>query len=146
MLLNAPMAKEIDLRGWKVNTGGMALPRGLAKAALDMGVEVFHGYGMSETCPILTLANLKPQMMEWEIDRQLDFRTKTGFPIPLVDLKIVDEAGNPCRDGSPQADRCADPLVHSGLLQSPNIRTIVEDGRLHTGDIANMDEKHANHG
>ena len=97
MLLNHPLAKEIDLCGWKVNTGGMALPRGLAKTALEMGVEVFHGYGMSETCPILTLANLKPHMIDWDIEGQLDFRTKTGFPIPLVDLKIVDEDGYPVR-------------------------------------------------
>jgi fatty-acyl-CoA synthase len=142
MLLNAPMAREIDLRGWKVNTGGMALPRGLAKAALEMGVEVFHGYGMSETCPILTLANLKPQMMEWEIDRQLDFRTKTGFPIPLVDLKIVDESGNPVpRDGkSPGEIVVRTPWCTQGYFKNPEqSEELWKGGRLHTGDVANMD-------
>ncbi len=94
MLINHPLAKEMDLRALKVNTGGMALPRGLAKTALEMGIQLFHGYGMSETCPILTLANMKPHMMDWDMERQLDVRTKTGFPIPLVDLKITDHDGN----------------------------------------------------
>jgi len=60
MLLNSPAAKDVDLSGWKVIIGGSALPRGLAKTAMDRGVEIYTGYGMSETCPILTLANLKP--------------------------------------------------------------------------------------
>jgi len=144
MLLNAPMAKEIDLRGWKVNTGGMALPRGLARAALELGVEVFHGYGMSETCPILTLANLKPHMMGWEIGRQLDFRTKTGFPIPLVDLRIVDEEGNPVpRDGkSPGEIVVRTPWCTQGYFKNPEqSEQLWRGGRLHTGDIANMDEE-----
>ena len=93
MLINHPMAGQMDLSSWKVNTGGMALPRGLAKTALEMGIQLFHGYGMSETCPILTLANMKPHMMDWDVERQLDVRTKTGFPIPLVDLKITDQEG-----------------------------------------------------
>ena len=89
-----------EFRGWKVNTGGMNLPRGLAEKALDLGIEIFHGYGMSETCPILTLANLKPPMMDWDRQAQLDYRTKTGFPVPLVDLRVVDEDGNEVpRDG-----------------------------------------------
>ncbi|MGB6066773.1 MAG: fatty acid--CoA ligase [Desulfomonilaceae bacterium] len=144
MLLNHPLAGEIDLTGWKVNTGGMALPRGLAKKALEMGVEVFHGYGMSETCPILTLANLKPHMIAWDMEAQLDFRTKTGFPIPLVDLKIVDERGNPVpRDGkSPGEIVVRTPWCTQGYLKnSGQSEELWKGGRLHTGDVANMDEE-----
>jgi fatty-acyl-CoA synthase len=142
MLLNDPAANEVDLRGWKVNTGGMALPRGLAKTILEKGIQVFHGYGMSETCPILTLANLKPHMMGWEIDRQLDFRTKTGFPIPLVDLKIVDESGEPVpRDGkTPGEIVVRTPWCTQGYFKNPEeSEQLWRGGRLHTGDVANMD-------
>ena len=41
---------------WKVVIGGAALPQGLARAALDRGIDVFAGYGMSETCPLLTIS------------------------------------------------------------------------------------------
>ncbi len=142
MLINHPMAREMDLSSWKVNTGGMALPRGLAKTALEMGIELFHGYGMSETCPILTLANMKPHMMDWDMERQLDIRTKTGFPIPLVDLKIVDDHGNFLpMDGSSQGEiTVRTPWCTQGYFKNQDkSEELWQSGRLHTGDVADMD-------
>ncbi len=144
MLINHPMAKEMDLSGWKVNTGGMALPRGLAKTALEMGIELFHGYGMSETCPILTLANMKPHMMDWDVERQLDVRTKTGFPIPLVDLKITDQEGKFLpTDGSSQGEiTVRTPWCTQGYFKNDDkSEELWKDGRLHTGDVADMDRE-----
>ena len=71
---------------------GGHLPKGLAEAALERGIDVFGGYGMSESCPILTLAQLSPAMLEADRVRQLDSRVKAGWPVPLVDLRIVDDA------------------------------------------------------
>ncbi|MDR3604385.1 MAG: long-chain-fatty-acid--CoA ligase, partial [Syntrophaceae bacterium] len=142
MLINHPLSKEMDLRGWKVNTGGMALPRGLAKTALEMGIELFHGYGMSETCPILTLANMKPNMMDWDMERQLDVRTKTGFPIPLVDLKIVDDHGNflPMDGQSSGEITVRTPWCTQGYFKNhEKSEELWKGGRLHTGDVADMD-------
>lgn len=144
MLINDPAAKDVDFRGWKVNTGGMALPRGLAKQLLKMGIEVFHGYGMSETCPILTLANLKPHMMDWDMERQLDYRTKTGFPLPLVELQVVDQSGNPVpRDGqSPGEIVVRTPWCTQGYFKEPEkSEELWSGGRLHTGDVAVMDQE-----
>ena len=144
MLINHPMAKEMDLSGWKVNTGGMALPRGLAKTALEMGIELFHGYGMSETCPILTLANMKPHMMDWDVERQLDVRTKTGFPIPLVDLKITDQEGKFLpTDGSSQGEiTVRTPWCTQGYFKNDDkSEELWKGGRLHTGDVADMDRE-----
>ncbi|MBI5568583.1 MAG: fatty acid--CoA ligase [Desulfomonile tiedjei] len=144
MLLDHPVAKEIDLRGWKVNTGGMALPRGLAQRALEKGIEIFHGYGMSETCPILTLAHLKPRMMQWDRERQLDIRTKTGFPLPLVDLKIVDETGRAVpRDGKSYGEiTVRTPWCTQGYFKDPErSEELWKDGYLHSGDVAQQDEE-----
>ena len=41
MLLGAPVAGEIDLSGWKVVIGGSAMSAGLARAAMDRGIDVF---------------------------------------------------------------------------------------------------------
>jgi fatty-acyl-CoA synthase len=144
MLINHPKAREVDLRGWKVNTGGMALPRGLAKTLMEMGIEVYHGYGMSETCPILTLANLKPHMMDWDMERQLDYRTKTGFPLPLVDLKILNEDGRTApRDGMSTGEiTVRTPWCTQGYFKNPETsEELWRGGRLHTGDIATIDEE-----
>src|SRR2546426_8033377 len=80
MLLANPKVKESGLKGWKVVIGGAALPRALAKQAMQAGIDIFAGYGMSETCPVLTLAHLKSHMEIWDIDRQVEVRCKTGRP------------------------------------------------------------------
>src|SRR5215469_6315844 len=56
MVLDGAKAKGVDLSRWTVLIGGAALARPLARRALEMGIDVFTGYGMSETCPVLTLA------------------------------------------------------------------------------------------
>src|SRR5439155_906988 len=94
MMPNSPASREVDLSHWKIVVGGSALPKGLARAALDRGIDLFSGYGMSETCPILTLAQLKPYMLDRDADAQVEIRTRTGLPIPLVDLRIVDDQMN----------------------------------------------------
>lgn len=144
MLINDPVARTIDLSNLKLNTGGMALPRGLAKTVMEMGIEVFHGYGMSETCPILTLANLKPHMMDWDIEGQLDYRTKTGFPVPLVNLTVVDETGKPVpRDGKTTGEIVVrTPYCTQGYFkETERSEELWKGGRLHTGDIATIDEE-----
>src|SRR6516225_161044 len=72
MLLTSPGASGVDWSGWKVVIGGSALPKGLAKLALDMGIDVFGGYGLSETGPALSIAQLKPSMTELDADTQLE--------------------------------------------------------------------------
>ncbi len=58
MLLNNALAEKVDLSKWKVIIGGSAMPPALAKRARDLGIDVFGGYGMSETCPVLTLSQI----------------------------------------------------------------------------------------
>ena len=54
--LNAPEAESVDFSGWKMTIGGSALPVALAVQARARGIDLFSGYGMSETGPVLTLA------------------------------------------------------------------------------------------
>ncbi|MGM0788436.1 MAG: AMP-binding protein, partial [Thermodesulfobacteriota bacterium] len=80
MLVSSPAIKQFDLTGWKVIIGGSALPRGLCKEALHLGINIWAAYGMSETCPLLTVAILKPHMLEWSEDEQVKMRCRTGRP------------------------------------------------------------------
>ena len=92
------------MNGWKVIIGGAALPQALAKEALQRGIDIVTGYGMSETCPVLTLSHLKLKYETWDIDRQVAVRTKTGRPIPLVNIRIVDfEMNDVQHDGARRA-------------------------------------------
>jgi fatty-acyl-CoA synthase len=93
MITSAPAARQFDLSRWKVVIGGARLPKGMVREANELGIKVYSGYGMSETAPVLTLAYLKPYMDKWEDDKKLDVLVKTGVPIPLVNLKVVDSEG-----------------------------------------------------
>ena len=56
MLLTACEAAGTDLKGVTMIIGGSALPKALAKRALEIGLDVCTGYGMSETGPLISVA------------------------------------------------------------------------------------------
>ncbi len=59
MLLTACEAAGTDLKGVTMIIGGSALPKALAKRALELGLDVCTGYGMSETGPLISVAHLE---------------------------------------------------------------------------------------
>jgi acyl-CoA synthetase (AMP-forming)/AMP-acid ligase II len=93
MLLASPSSAAVDLSGLSITIGGSALSMGLCKAARQRGINITTGYGMSETCPVLTIANLRPHMLEWSEEEQMDVRCRTGLPVPFVDVRVVDPGG-----------------------------------------------------
>jgi len=142
MLLTSPTAKDIDLSEWTVVIGGSALPKGLAKLALDKGIDIFGGYGLSETCPVLSLAQLKPSMTELDADGEIEYRTKAGLPIQLVDLRIVDEHMHDVpHDGKTTGEVVVRaPWLTQGYLNDPtNSEDLWRGGYMHTKDIGTID-------
>ncbi|HEV8314095.1 MAG TPA: fatty acid--CoA ligase [Burkholderiaceae bacterium] len=141
MLLSSPVAQQLDLHGWKVIVGGSALPRGLAQAAVERGIDIFSGYGMSETCPILTIAQVKTPMLA-DAERALDIRARAGLPIPLVELRTVDEQmhDTPHDGTSPGEVVARAPWLTQGYLQNPQAsQALWAGGWLHTNDIGVID-------
>ena len=142
MLLTHPAVNTVDLSGWKVIVGGSALPKGLAKLAMDRGIDIWGGYGLSETCPGLTIAQLKPGMAELDADTQLEYLTKAGLPDLLVDLRLVDEQMHDVpHDGKATGEVVVRaPWLTQGYLKDPeNSENLWRGGYLHTGDIGNID-------
>ncbi|MFW5936715.1 MAG: fatty acid--CoA ligase [Desulfosalsimonas sp.] len=142
MLLSAPEADKTDLSGWKVIIGGAALPRGLAEAAMERGINIYAGYGMSETCPVLTVANLKPHMLGWDTKDQLTYRCRTGLPVPNAYVEIADADGNFLpHDGKTTGEVIVrTPWLTAGYLKDPEkSEQLWENGWLHTGDIGFID-------
>jgi fatty-acyl-CoA synthase len=142
MLVTSPAINQVDLTGWKVIIGGSALSRGLCAQALKHGINLYTGYGMSETCPVLSLAMIKPHLMEADQDEQVAIRCMTGLPIPHVQMKIVDMDGKELpHDGKTAGEVVVRaPWLTQGYIKSEEkSEELWADGWLHTGDIGVMD-------
>ena len=142
MLLSHPAAQDTDLSHWKVVIGGSALPRSLAKRAMELGIDIFGGYGLSETGPVLTLAQLDASILETDPNDQLVIRCKAGRPLPLVDLRVVDEDMNDVpHDGEAAGEVVvrAPWLTQAYLKDADASQQLWRGGYLHTGDIGNID-------
>lgn len=144
MLLASPKIQKMDLSGWKVMIGGATLPKAMCKQILELGIDAFTGYGMSETCPILSVAKLSKEELELGIQEQTELRVKTGKPLALVETKIVDENMNEVlKDAQATGEIVvrAPWLTQGYFKDEKNSQALWRGGYLHTGDVANIDEK-----
>jgi len=138
MLLQADPAQSIDLSHWKVVIGGSSLPHGLAASALARGINVFAAYGLSETCPLLTVAQIDPDHAD-----DLTARCRAGWPAPMVDLRIVDDnMVDVPRDGASTGEIVARaPWLTEGYVGNEQASAeLWRGGYLHTGDVGRFDD------
>lgn len=142
MILNCEAGKQTRFDGWKMLLGGSALTLGIASEASAKGMVVHSGYGMSETCPLLCLTYLRDDVLQQPMQEQLATRIKTGTPVPLVDLKIIDASGNDvAHDGESLGEVVVRaPWLTQGYLKEPEKGAeLWLDGWMHTGDMASID-------
>ena len=142
MLLNCPAVKEVDLSNWKVVIGGARLPKGLARAAQELGVEIHAGYGMSETGPVMSMATPHEDMLDWEEDELLDVIIKTGKPIPLAEIEVFDAQGSALpHDGESSGEVVMrSPWLTQSYFKAPEkTKELWRNGWLHSGDVGYID-------
>jgi fatty-acyl-CoA synthase len=142
MLLDAAAKADVDLKGLKMVIGGSALPKALAKRALAAGIDIFAGYGMSETGPLAAVSHVRSKDLSGDPDGEVEFRARAGIAGPLVDLRIVDPDMNSVpHDGkSPGEIVIRAPWLTQGYFNNPEgSEQLWAGGYLHTSDIAVVD-------
>jgi len=134
-LLNSPKLHEIDFSHVKLAlSGGMALQKSVALKWRDMTKSrVLEAYGLTETCPAVTI---NPMYLD-------KYNGSIGLPLSSTDISIRDEDGKEV--GIKQTgELCVKgPQVMQGYWQRPDETALVmtPDGFLKTGDMAQVDEQ-----
>jgi fatty-acyl-CoA synthase len=138
---DAPKYAHVFKR-WKVTIGGSALPEGLAKKAKELGITVIAGYGLSETCPVLTTGYYNSLVEGLDEEKKFMEQISTGAPIPLVQIKIVDPStGEEKERGKIGEIVVRAPWLTQEYYKDPEkTKSLWKGGWLHTGDLAYMDE------
>ena len=142
MILSCEEAVNTRFDSWKMLLGGSALTLAIASQASAKGIQVHSGYGMSETCPMLCTSYLNAAEIEHSTQTRLSQRIKTGMPIPMVDLKIIDGSGHAVAHNGESLGEIVvrGPWLTQGYLKEPEKGAeLWQDGWLHTGDLASID-------
>lgn len=113
-------------------SGAAKLDREVAEAVRRrFGVEVTEGYGLTEASPVVTTgagSGSKPGSV--------------GVPLPGVELRVVDPAGDDVLPGDPGEIWVRGPNVFPGYWQdeAATAEVLTPDGWLRTGDVAVVDD------
>jgi 3-(methylthio)propionyl---CoA ligase len=129
----------------RVVIGGTAPPPAMIDAFEQHGVEVLHGWGMTEMSPVGSVCSLDPALAGLPAAERRRLKQKQGHAIWGVDFKIVDDAGRPL----PHDGRAAGvlfvrgPWIASAYFEdaAATAEAFDADGWFSTGDIATIDER-----
>jgi fatty-acyl-CoA synthase len=148
-------ALEKNPRRWKfassvrIACGGTAPPVRLMRALDKHGLHIIHLWGMTETTPIATVGKLKAHMRKWTEDDQYEVRSKQGWPVPFVELRVMKPSGPNGQDVEAPQDgetpgelQVRGPWVAASYYKAPDqSHRWTEDGWFKTGDVATIDEE-----
>jgi acyl-CoA synthetase (AMP-forming)/AMP-acid ligase II len=128
-----------ELRALRV--GGSSAPPKMIEAYEQRGIEVIHGWGMTETSPICTTGSIKAKHRESA--ERLHYGRKAGRAVFGVELRIVDEAGVVAPDDGLSSGelQVRGPWISAGYYDN-DVATeaqMTADGWFRTGDIATID-------
>jgi 3-(methylthio)propionyl---CoA ligase len=123
-------------------SGGSALPpRLIATLSERDGIDVRHGWGMTETVAVASISSLDSEQMQLPPAEQHSIIAKQGKCVFGVELKVVDESGATLpRDGISQGEL----MVRGHWVVSEYYkggRSALIDGWFPTGDIATIDAR-----
>jgi fatty-acyl-CoA synthase len=143
-LVHCPDRPKYDLSTLqRITLGGAAASPTLVRQVEDrIGCICFSGYGLTETCPVLTTAQQKIGV-SWGPEERFEGQARTGYALPGVEIRIVDsEDRDVPYDGQSIGEIIArsDGVMEGYWKQPEATAEVMRGGWFHTGDMATMDE------
>ncbi|WP_144905978.1 long-chain-fatty-acid--CoA ligase [Halobellus captivus] len=136
---------DLDLPSFeRIQMGADSVSQNLIRRFEDQGIEVLHGWGMTEALPLCTASRPKPKMNDWDQPRKLNKKTKIGVPLPGVETKVVNNDGNEVPwDGESFGELYVrGPWITTEYFNRPAENEASFKGKwLKTGDIVTVDEE-----
>jgi fatty-acyl-CoA synthase len=123
--------------------GGSAVPRALIETFGRRGVEVWQGWGMTETGPVASISRLIPAHDDLPEDEKTRVRARQGQAVPGIRLRVVDVGtGEEVPwDGKAMGEvQVKGNWVAEAYYRPDEPVQQFVDGWLRTGDVAVVDE------
>lgn len=142
MLINTPKDKQIAFNHRvEVMVAGAAPPAAIIEGMRNIGINVTHVYGLTETYGPSALCASQAGWSELSIQEQAQLHSRQGVPYPLQDgMKVIDpETMEPVpHDGHTMGEiMFRGNIVMKGYLKNPKAtEEAFAGGWFHTGDLA----------
>jgi len=144
-LVNCPERHNYNLGSLQriVIGGAASSPTLIREVERELGCECFSGYGLTETCPSLSISPMKLGM-GWEGEQRYAGQAMTGYAFPGTELRVVDANDNDVpRDGKTIGEIIArsDGVMEGYWRQPAASAEALRRGWFHTGDMATLNEE-----
>jgi fatty-acyl-CoA synthase len=144
-LVNCPERHNYDLSTLRriVIGGAASSPTLIREVEQQLGCECFSGYGLTETCPSLTISPMKSGL-GWEGEQRYVGQAMTGYAFPGTEIRVVDADDRDVpRDGQAIGEIIArsDGVMEGYWRQPEASAEALRGGWFHTGDMATFNEE-----
>jgi len=141
MLFQYPKARGHKLSPrLRIATAGSAPPAEVIKQMEELGVEIIHVYGLTETSPFLTWCEWRKEWNGLPIEERARLKARQGVPqLCAGDVIVIDEEGREvAHDGREIGEIVArGNLVMAGYYKDQEATSqALSEGWFHTGDLA----------
>jgi len=119
-------------------TGGAAPGRSMVERFRARGIDVLHGWGMTETSPIGTVSRLSPLDADLAEEEKVERLVRQGRQLAGIHIRVVDPDGAVLpRDGEAFGElQIRGPWVCSAYYGDEPGSALTPDGWFATGDVA----------
>jgi fatty-acyl-CoA synthase len=134
-------------RRWQIPAGlraivsGAAPPPALMHELDHFGLRLIQAWGLIESGPLATFANVKASLANLPEEKQFELRATQGLPLPFIELRGIGDGGAIPADGIKLGEaQLRGPWVASSYYNLPELRgKWTEDGWFRTGDVVSFD-------